>query len=318
MCPQATKLAADKEIASGERAKGSLGGARSHPGSYSARNRGRRRSALAGLLGATVAIVLVVVGPFVWTEIELHGYPAAFYDLQGFLATDNSTYALIYNVTANEQTSDCPYGVAYLLNGVTSDGGWYQDGLAWNWRDGGEGRFTLIYDVFNPSGAVIDPVGGGAGFAEFGGAIHPGDTVRLVLAVGDGTVQMNAFDESTKSVAVHYPPATISPSWIGAYVLGTPTGSIFTGLMTECYRGSYGNTTLQDATFTDLGAPITNAQLCVDERDFSNGSYPTGLGAKVPLNCGGDLSYYGIQEHSFTSNGLELTANATSFSTRSI
>lgn len=278
------------------------------------RSRGRRRNAIAGLLGVGVAVVLVVVGPSVWTEIELHGFPAAFYDLQGFLASDNSTFALIYNVTATEQTSDCPYGVSYLLNGVTSDGAWYQDGLAWNWRHGGEGRFTLTYDVFNPSGAVIDPAGGGAGFAEFGKPVRPGDTVRLVLAVENGSVEMNAFDESTKSVAVHAPPETSSTDWIGAYILD----GIFTGLMTECYRGNYGNVTLQETTFTDLGASVTNAQLCVDERNFSNGSYPAGLGTKVPLNCGGDLSYSGSRQHSFTSNGMELTANATSFSTSSV
>ncbi len=279
-----------------------------------------RREGRLRLFAVAVGVILattLVVGPTAWRYVESHGFPPDFFDLQGFLASDNATPALIYNVAAVEQTPDCPYGVAYLLNGVTTDGYWFQDGLAWNWRDGGEGRFTLIYDVFNSVGAVIDPAGGGAGFAEFGTSVHPGDMVRIVLAVANGSVEMNAFDESTKSIASHNPPGTTSPGWIGAFLYATQAGTIFTGLMTECYRAAYGDATLQQVTFSDLGAPVTNAQLCVDERDFSNGSYPIGLATKVPLSCGGDLSYSDMEGHSFGLNGFELAANATSFSSRS-
>ncbi len=249
------------------------------PSPVDALRRERRLRLFAVATGVILATTLVA-GPTAWKYVESRGFPLDFFDLQGFLASDNATPALIYNVTAVEQTSDCPYGVAYLLNGVTTDGYWFQDGLAWNWRGGGEGRFTLIYDVFNSVGAVIDPARGGAGFAEFGTTVHPGDTVRIVLAVANGSVEMNAFDESTKSVASHNPPGISSPGWIGAFLDATQAGTIFTGLMTECYRGVYGDATLQQVAFIDLGAPVTNAQLCVDERDFSNGSYPIGLEPK--------------------------------------
>ena len=51
-------------------------------------------------------------------------------------------------------------GPAYLLNGLTSAGYWYQVGLSWNWAElngGYDAGFHFNYNVFNSAGTVGTP-----------------------------------------------------------------------------------------------------------------------------------------------------------------
>src|ERR1017187_3147568 len=90
-----------------------------------------------------------------------HGPPInANYDEQlGVAFTQNFT-SLKYNVTAVEQTDPTlGTGPAYLLNGLSNTGYWYQVGLSWNWSPGtnpGTG-FGVNYEVFDSSGNSIFP-----------------------------------------------------------------------------------------------------------------------------------------------------------------
>src|SRR5208283_1988338 len=67
-----------------------------------------------------------------------HGPPIqSNYDEQiGLTFTQNLT-TLAYNVTAVEQTDPTlGTGAAYLLNGLTNAGYWYQVGVSWDWNPG--------------------------------------------------------------------------------------------------------------------------------------------------------------------------------------
>ena len=69
--------------------------------------------------------------------------------------------SLTYNVTAVAQQESDNYGPAYLLNGLTNSGYWYQIGLSWNWAEEGGGYdagFHVNYNVFNNKGTVVLPI----------------------------------------------------------------------------------------------------------------------------------------------------------------
>jgi hypothetical protein len=55
------------------------------------------------------------------------------YDEQIGATFTQDVAALTYNVTAVAQTDSDGYGPAYILNGLTSAGYWYQVGLSWHW-----------------------------------------------------------------------------------------------------------------------------------------------------------------------------------------
>ena len=57
----------------------------------------------------------------------------ATYDQQVSMIFTQDFQALSYNVTAVSQTDSSGYGPAYLLNGLSDTGYWYQVGLAYNW-----------------------------------------------------------------------------------------------------------------------------------------------------------------------------------------
>ncbi len=97
----------------------------------------------------------------------------------GLTISQDSSY-LSYNITAVEQTDSYGYGPAYLLNGLTDKGDWYQVGLAFDWPlDGGgyASGFTFLYESFNSSGVSVFPTDGGGGLSNYSGLINQGDKV---------------------------------------------------------------------------------------------------------------------------------------------
>jgi len=146
---------------------------------------------------------------------------------------------MAYNVTAVGQSDSNGYGPAYLLNGLTNNGYWYQVGVSFDWPNQGGGYapgFALNYEVFNPSSVSIFPSEGG-GLGNFSGSVSSGDTVALKLYFSGGNVIMSANDltsGATASVSYSDKGAT---TFVG---LSTPANSngFFTGLMTEWYHAS--------------------------------------------------------------------------------
>jgi hypothetical protein len=55
------------------------------------------------------------------------------YDQQLGMTFCEDFSSLAYNVTAVDQTDPYGYGPAYLLNGLSNEGYWYQVGISYNW-----------------------------------------------------------------------------------------------------------------------------------------------------------------------------------------
>ena len=126
------------------------------------------------------------------------------YDEQiGMTFTQDFT-TLTYNVTALAQADADGYGPAYILNGLSSAGYWYQVGISYHWPSSGgtyNPNFGFSYQVYGPSGRSVFPTNGGAGLGGFSKAVHSGDSVLLSLTFSGATVQMQAQDWNTGATA---------------------------------------------------------------------------------------------------------------------
>ena len=101
--------------------------------------------------------------------------------------------SIAYNVTAVAQEDlTAMDGPAYLLNGLSNDGYWYQVGLSYDWTS--NYGFGFNYEVFNLVGTSIDPTNGGGGLEHFSGTVNSGDLVLLNLYFKSGVVYMYAKD----------------------------------------------------------------------------------------------------------------------------
>ena len=61
--------------------------------------------------------------------------------------------SLTYNVTALAQVDADGYGPAYIMNGLTTAGYWYQVGISYHWPSSGgtyDPTFGFSYQVFGP------------------------------------------------------------------------------------------------------------------------------------------------------------------------
>jgi hypothetical protein len=166
--------------------------------------------------------------------------PPVTYDEQiGITFSRGSTF-LKWNITAVSQNESYGYGPAYLLNGLTDSGYWYQVGLAYNWPfvSGGYAEgFYLIYEVWDSTGKSIFP-SSGAGLIPFSGRINSNDTVEIRLYFSGSNITMEGYDWNTTAIA------RISYLAYGTKFVGFEDGNYFiadkngyfTGLMTEQYH----------------------------------------------------------------------------------
>ena len=147
--------------------------------------------------------------------------------------------SLAYNITAVAQNGSFGYGPAYLLNGLSSSGFWYQIGLAYNWPYSSGGYnpgFNMVFDVFNSSGRVVFPTNGGGGLINFSGPVNPGDRIQLSLYFSNGNVVMVAHDQNTSASASINFTSQGSTSFVGDVASLSNNNGFFTGLMTEEYH----------------------------------------------------------------------------------
>jgi parallel beta-helix repeat protein len=165
--------------------------------------------------------------------------PANLDEQLGLSLTQNFT-SLAYNVTAIEQSDINGYGPAYLLNGLSSSGYWYQVGLSWDWPYLGGGfnqGFHLNYEVTNSSGSSIFPASG-SGLVDFSGTVNQRDTVLRTLNFSSGNVIMSGFDFNTSASAQQSYSSQGATSFSGTPYATTNSNGFFTGLMTEWYHAS--------------------------------------------------------------------------------
>ncbi|MDG6916141.1 MAG: hypothetical protein JRM85_00925 [Nitrososphaerota archaeon] len=206
-------------------------------------------------------------------ELPAQPSPATLYDEQMGLTFTHGFVSMLYNVTAVPQSDPASgTGPAYLLNGLTTSGYWYQVGVSWDWSPG-EG-FAMNYEVFGPSGDSIFPTSGGSGLLQFNGAVTPGDSIALNLYFKSGEVVMLAEDRNTSAYAVETYSAEGATSFVGSPSSTANAEGFFTGLMTEWYHGAayFGD---QDATEYSSALAQTSAWMWIDEFSCSASSCTT-------------------------------------------
>src|SRR5208283_2481493 len=129
--------------------------------------------------------------------------PPAVYDEQLGITFAQSFSSMAYNVTAVGQSDSNGYGPAYLLNGLTNAGYWYQVGVSFDWPNLGGGYaagFAFNYEVFNSRGDSVFPSQGG-GLANFSGSVSSGDNIALRLFFSGGNITMSAKDVTSGATA---------------------------------------------------------------------------------------------------------------------
>ncbi len=200
------------------------------------------------------------------------------YDEQIGMSFAQSFYSMQYNVSAVAQ-SDPTTGVgpAYLLQGLTEEGYWYQVGLLYNWptvQGGYLPGFVMGYEVFDPNGISVYPFSG-AGVSYLSGPVNEGDTVTLNLYFGvlngmAGQVVMQALDRNTGAYASASFGDERAQEFVGMASPANENG-YFTGLMTEWYRPGpyYGN----EAQVVYGGGPaLPGAWMWIDEFSYPGGT----------------------------------------------
>src|SRR6266568_9568302 len=223
------------------------------------------------------------------------------YDEQLGMSFTQDFTSIAYNVTAVEQSGPDGPGPAYLLNGLSNLGYWYQVGLSWNWLyltgTGYYHGFQMFYEVFDPSGNSIFPTnGGGSQYLS----VNAGDTVLLSLYFSGNSVIMLTKDAYTGSVVWESYGAQ------GAtYFVGSPDYShgFFTGLMTEEYHSSpyYGGEL--PVTYLNKNYALTNAWLWIDEYNTVDGRSLFSDRTHLPVSLDPSKGRY------FESNGTAEASN---------
>jgi hypothetical protein len=175
--------------------------------------------------------------------------------------------ALAYNVTALAQTDTDGYGPAYLLNGLTPAGYWYQVGISYHWPTtaGSYPSFGFSYQVFGPNDKPVYPATGGSGLENFSASVTSGDSVLLSLNFTGTSVQMLARDWNTGAVARTNFSSFGSSMFLGNRTDPSNYNGFFTGLMTEWfhvapYSGSEGG-----VTYTNYKVNLTSAWMWLEE-----------------------------------------------------
>jgi len=240
--------------------------------------------------------------------------PAAVYDEQmGITFAENFT-SLSYNVTLVQQNDSDGYGPAYLLNGLSDQGFWYQVGVSWDWpfpNGGYTSGFNFNYEVFNSTGQSIFPTDGSGGLTAFSGPVNQGDIVLLNLYISGGVVFMSADDLNTSVIATQDFTANGALTFIGLDSSGNSFG-FFTGLMTEQYNASPYYGPYSEVTYSDLSTAIKSATMWIDEWEPNASQIVfSGTSPEVQYSAPNLFQFYSTNGAIEGSNAFEFITGAT-------
>ena len=242
--------------------------------------------------------------------------PVANYNEQLGLTFTQSFSSLAYNVTALALADDYGVGPAYLLNGLSTAGYWYQVGVSYNWpySTGGHSQgFYFNYNVFNSAGTVVLPSSGGGGALPFSGPINSGDLVLLSLTFSNGAVVMYAQDWNTGASARITYSSRSAASFVGLPSSTANSNGFFSGVMTEWYHVNpyYGDMTA--VTYTNYAFNLSSAWMWMDEWNPSDRTWTGKWSDQTLAQYSSNLS----QLQSFSSHGAKVYSNAYTFITGS-
>jgi hypothetical protein len=163
------------------------------------------------------------------------------YDEQLGLTFVQNFSSITFGIIAVAQHSTLDhYGPAYLVNGLTNVGYWYQAGLAYDWPTTGgyAAGFYFVYEVFAPNGTSIFPSGGGGGLSLFiNGTVNAADFIIVSLSFSGKNVTMSASDSNTGAYASQSYSAE-NAAYFEGLAKATTANGMFSGLMTEWYHSA--------------------------------------------------------------------------------
>lgn len=146
----------------------------------------------------------------------------------------NSYTNLSYNISAVEQTNTNGYGPAYILNGLSNKGFWYQVGLSYDWNGQNvSSGFKMAYEIWSLNGLSVFPVNHTLGQMPFSCAVKPGDTVGVSIKLFGGNVVLEAMDFNSGCSANLSYSSEGATSFVGSTYLNANSNGFFTGLMTQ-------------------------------------------------------------------------------------
>ena len=246
--------------------------------------------------------------------------PVPDYDVQEVMAFTQSYSQLEFNVTAVAQCDTNGYGPAYLLNGLTNTGYWYQVGLNWDWplQNGGYiPGFGFVSEDWAPGGLSRSPSS-----VPFTGTVNQNDTVELSLTFTGGRVVASAHDIDTNANASTNFSANGGTTFVGSQAqqshlrFSFATRGYFTGLMTEWYHVDLSaNGPEHEVVYSENISPVTSATIGIGEWDFATLS-PVSVFSSV-ANGGNPIDFSTLpnQLQQFSYNGLVISADAFEFVT---
>ncbi|MEM0117686.1 MAG: hypothetical protein QXV32_04505 [Conexivisphaerales archaeon] len=200
------------------------------------------------------------------------------YNLQMGEAFIADTPSLAYNITAIAQNNSLGFGPAYLLNGLTDSGYWYQAGVAYNWYPGfgGGTGFSFIYAVFAPNGSIVFPqASNSAGLQPFAGTVNNGDLILVTMTIGNGSsagfLFMSAYDWNTGATALVSYRSFNATVFLGRGSAPEAAHGFFTGLMTEQY---FSGTEISNPKFVSYTSTkgLDSSYMFIDMTDRLNNS----------------------------------------------
>jgi len=229
------------------------------------------------------------------------------YDEQLGMTFTQNFVSIEYNVTAVKQTDPVlGTGPAYLVNGLSNAGYWYQVGFSYNWSPGenpGTG-FDMNYEVFDNAGNSIYPTNGEGGVSSFSGPVHAGDLILLGLYFTNSThsVMMVARDTISGAVASESYPGMGATYFAGLPSRVADSNGYFTGLMTEWYHGAPYFSNEETVVYSNPHSALSSAWLWMDEFDASTLRAVFSNSTSAPVSFANpdrlaDLSYNGITEY---------------------
>ncbi|MDA4130345.1 MAG: hypothetical protein OK457_06205, partial [Thaumarchaeota archaeon] len=241
--------------------------------------------------------------------------PTPNYDEQLGLTFTQAFTSLSYNVTAIVQEDSFGYGPAYLLNGLSNKGYWYQVGLSWDWpflNGGFSPGFGFNFEAFSYNGSSIFPANSG-GLDNFSGSVRQGDIVGLSLSFSGTNVSMKAIDWSTNASAQEQFAAFGASSFVGSTGGISNAKGFFTGLMTEEYHTAPFTGPEKKVVYTNALGSISSAWMWVDEFNANTSQVLFYESTPSPVLFSRDP----FQLHYFFSNGSTLASNSQEFFTGS-
>ncbi|SRR5579864_5487327 len=222
----------------------------------------------------------------------------ASYDSQVSFTFSQDFSSLSYNVTAVAQSDSYGFGPAYLLNGHSDTGYWYQIGLAYNWPLSSgtsyDSGFHFIWEVFAPNGTTNNP-----SLSNIPDNVNANDTVGLNLYFSGGKVIMSAVDYNTGASMSQSYTAAGGSRFVGSS--GFSGSTTPTSLMTEWYHPDPNWTTMRQVVYSESSTAVASGWACISEYvppNPNSGVYQSCSSQMILTNSPQAYSYHGLNTFS--------------------